>query len=684
MRDPLEWLNHTGKDGAKAMAWAREQTDRSISRLRRSGRFADYQATAKFLSQRIGADVPGPTELMYHGGWVYRVIQDSDHPRGIWRRSKLDAYLRGEPSWEVLFDVDALAAADNRPWRFYTATFLDDRCMVYLIENNSPTRAVIREFDLESRTFVDNGFALSDFTLGENVEWKDRNTLIVATDFGPGSVSEFGAPIQVKAWERGRPLSEAKELFHGNANTAVVYLRSVRTDTGRREILMRESMKAHKYGATWRLDVEKDRFERMPLPPKSEPVGILRSQWIIRFSADQEWQGRVWKSGTLASIHDADVMRPNAPMRIVAEPEAGEQVLLLGVTKSGILVSSMVDVQGRIARIVPRDNDWVRVPVPIPTGATAYVGLTDPTLNKGLITYETFVEPRSLVSVNVESGKTSMVARDPRAFDGSQYIIERLKAKSRDGTEVPYFLVRSKSLKFDGHAPTLIYGYGASGAIKYPTYDPFLGKMWLERGGVYALANIRGGGEFGERWHVRKTERRHTYEDFISVAEHLIDRNVTSPRHLGIRGHSHGGLLMGVVLNQRPDLFNAVVMENPVLDLLAPARPGDDRPWVGKVAAQKEHGSLDVPEERAFILGTSPYQNLAKRKKYPPPFIVTSASDVDVPAGMARRYAAKLGSLGSDFYYYETEDTGHSSWVTPEQHALYETLLYTYLAERLM
>jgi prolyl oligopeptidase len=306
--------------------------------------------------------------------------------------------------------------------------------------------------------------------------------------------------------------------------------------------------------------------------------------------------------------------------------------------------------------------------------------MSDERASEAFALYLNFLQPPTLYAVDVGTARAVPVETLPPQFDGSRHVVEQFEATSRDGTQVPYFLVRPKSSEANGRTPTLLHGYGGFQASLVPTYSGTLGKLWLEQGGAYAVANIRGGGEFGPAWHQAglKTRRQVVYDDFIAVAEDLIRRKITMPQRLGIEGSSNGGLLMGVMLTQRPDLFRGVALGSPLLDMLRYHKLLAGASWVD------EYGSPDVPEERAWLERFSPYQNLVKRADFPVPFFITSTRDDRVHPAHARKYAAKMESLGMPYLFYENTEGGHSAAANLQQRAMRAALEYTYLAQRLI
>ncbi|HKZ74785.1 MAG TPA: prolyl oligopeptidase family serine peptidase, partial [Steroidobacteraceae bacterium] len=376
----------------------------------------------------------------------------------------------------------------------------------------------------------------------------------------------------------------------------------------------------------------------------------------------------------------AQLSQPAPAVRAILEPGPRDSIDQVEATGAGLLVASYSNVRGRVLCFTFDGSRWTSEQLPLPGSGAVTLSAADPAGGTAYVTYEDFLQPDTLYEVDVRGNRAGAIKNLPAKFDGSRYVTEQFEATSRDGTRVPYFVVRSKSAQPNGAAPTLLYAYGGFQVSMLPSYSPTVGQLWLEQGGVYVLANIRGGGEFGPAWHQAglKTRRQVVYDDFIAVAEDLIERKITSPRRLGIMGGSNGGLLMGVALTQRPDLFGAAVVQVPLLDMLRYHTLLAGASWVD------EYGSPEVAEERAWLEKLSPYQRLAKRGDFPVPFFVTSTKDDRVHPAHARKFAAKMAALGMPYLYYENIDGGHSAAANQRERARRQALEFTYLARRLI
>jgi prolyl oligopeptidase len=670
MNDPANWLAEI--EGKQALDWVRRQNTRTANALESSRYFPRNYEHAQAVHVQQDA-LPLTRGAMIHDGWLFDVLTNVEHPRGLWRRTRYDAFLRGAPDWEPLIDVAQVAQQRGRALNLLSPTHcFGDRCLVRMEGAGTGSMTFdIREFDLRTRQFVDGGFARPPYL--NMAMWVDADTLLLADNFGPGTLSLRNHPISLREWPRGA--APVKEVLRGDPDGIWGLMPYTRPSTSGSSLLTVWSVERDR---TRSYLVEPDgRVLTTPLPDRSFMLGEYQGEVIAQIATDQPWTSgdQSIKPGSLISIRREQIGDAAPSVRTVFAPHERESLagMGVGITSGGVLVATYDNIRARLSVFTLEGGRWVRHQIRMPDYGSVIVKATDPTSHVAIVSFESFLQPPTLYAVDVRSRTAWPLKSAAEEFDASGLRVEQHEAPSADGTLVPYFLVRPKSLSLDGRAPTVLYGYGALGAPRTPHYDAGLGRLWLESGGVFVLANIRGGGEFGPTWHVRRRERQRAYEDFIAVAEDLIRRKVTSPRRLGIRGHSNGGLLVGVSLNTRPELFNAAVIEHPVLDLRVHTR-GLDSP---------EYGAWSDPEERAFLESTSPLQNLKKRPHFPAPFLKTATNDSVLPTP-ARQYAAKLDSFGLPYYFYESADGRHNMWATPTDAAYYEALLYTYLAERLM
>jgi prolyl oligopeptidase len=673
--DPFLWLEEV--EGKRALAWVQQQNARSLHQLTGDARYPQaYSQALSILEDR--SRIPYGS---LRDGQVYNFWQDDQHVRGLWRRTPLASYETANPTWETLLDVDALARAEGRNWVYKGVDCQPDhgpRCLISLSDGGQDAQ-VVREFDQRSRSFVTDGFALPEAK--SDVSWKDADTLLVATNFGDRSLTESGYPYIVKEWHRGQPLSQAREIFRGEPHDVLAAPARLDGDRGEHLLVI---ARARTFFSTDYLLVGAAQaagaLQPMTLPPKVELQGISGGELLFLIRQDWQVSGQTFKTGSLLSMPLAAVTSAQPPLHAVLVPGPRDSIEQVSVTHSGVLVALYSNVKGRLLRLKFDGKTWQPTDIALPANGSVGIATAEERSDTAFVTYEDFLQPATLYQVAVPSGQATPIKNLSQKFDAGRFSVEQLTATSRDGTQVPYFVVRPKNFVADGSAPTLLYGYGGFEVSMLPSYLGTTGKLWLERGGVYVLANIRGGGEFGPAWHEAglKTHRQVVYDDFIAVATDLIARRITSTRRLGIEGGSNGGLLMGVMLTQRPELFHAAVVQVPLLDMLRFDKLLAGASWVD------EYGSPQVPQERAWLEKMSPYQNLHFRKDYPEVFILTSTKDDRVHPGHARKYAAKLESLHMPFLYYENVAGGHSAAADLRERARRLALEFVYLSQRLI
>lgn len=679
--DPFLWLEDI--DGSRALAWVREQNARTLALLESDPRYSAFLTEARAIltaSDRI----PYPSFL---GDRLVNFWQDDEHVRGLWRRTTLDSFRSQEPRWETLLDIDTLAAAEGRNWVFHGAISLppDYRHCLLSLSDGGKDAAELREFDLAALRFVDGGFHLPEGK--QSAVWLDDDTLFVARDWGPGTMTESGYPFIVKKLHRGMPLAAAEQVFAGAISDVSVGASVLRDPDGtvraigiNRQI---DFFDSERYLLTDRGPL------RVPVPLRSSFRAFIAGQLV--FSLEQDWGA--FPSGALISLDlDACLRDPESakPVLIVA-PGPRESIEAAAATRDRLLVTIYRNVQGTAAAYRFEDNAWHSAPLDLPKNASVHIVAISKEHDRAFIDVAGFLDPNALWLVEPEAGRASPVKSTPPRFDASTHVVEQFEATSSDNTQIPYFVVRPPPPNpspasgggqggGNGSAPTLLYGYGGFQVSLTPSYLGAIGKLWLEKGGVYVVANIRGGGEFGPAWHdaALKENRQLAFDDFLAVAEDLIRRDITNPRRLGIMGGSNGGLLMGAMLTQRPDLFRAVVIQVPLLDMLRYHKLLAGASWIA------EYGNPDIPDEAAFLRRISPYHNLQPDKRYPEPFFVTSTKDDRVHPGHARKTAARLQAMGLPFLYYENVDGGHSAAANLEERARRTALEFTYLARKLM
>jgi len=667
--DPYLWLEQI--DSQKALDWVRHHDAVATNHLESAPAFSSLNErllTILNSKERIPS-------VAKHGKFYYNFWRDAQNARGLWRRATLDEYKKAQPAWETVLDLDKLAAAEKENWVWHGYEVLKpdyDRCLV-LLSRGGADATVVREFDLNHTNFVADGFKLPEAK--SDVTWRNRDTLYVGTDFGPGSLTSSGYPRVIKEWKRGTPLAQARTVFEGKPEDVEVNA-SVDHDHGNVYEFISRGMTFFTSETSVRRGDKWVRIEK----PDDATVNTYRDNLLLRLRSDWTVNNKTYRSGSLLSANFNDWLGGDRRLSVVFEPTDRTSLSSISDTKNYLLLTELDNVRSRPWLLQFADGQWTRKPLEAPAFGTISVdGIDADESDDYFMRVTDFLMPSSLyLGVAGQPGREKLKSL-PALFDGGGLEVRQFEAVSKDGTHVPYFLVGAKNLQLDGNNVTLLSGYGGFEIPMLPGYNPLIGAAWLERGGVYVLANIRGGGEFGPKWHnaARKENRQRAYDDFIAIAEDMIARKVTSPRHLGIEGRSNGGLLMGVMLTERPDLFGAIHCGSPLLDMRRFNKLLAGASWMD------EYGDPDKPEDWAYIQKFSPYQNIRKDKKYPPIFITTSTRDDRVHPGHARKMTARLEEQHHPVLYYENIEGGHGAAANNKQSAFMEALAYTFLWEKL-
>jgi prolyl oligopeptidase len=671
--DPYKWMEEI--EGERPLAWAKAENTRSLAILQGDSRYAGLESQALAI---LNAKDRVPGVSFAGDGSLRNFWQDADHVRGIWRKTALESYRTAEPQWETILDIDALSKAENANWVFKGAGCLapeETRCLVTL-SNGGKDAVTIREFDTTTKAFVPGGFVLPEGK--QNVGWLDKDTLLVAREWEPGQVTKSGYPYVVKALKRGQALADAKELFRGTPDDVSASAYTL-TDADGKVVAVLASRAVSFFEAETYLLTDKGAV-KLPFPLKHSVQGYVSGQVVM--SLEQDWPEKGFKTGDLLSLDlaalKADPAKP-APV-LVLRPTARQSVEGVTSTRDKLVVGLLDNVTGGALVYSHGPQGWTSQKLALPTNSTIGLGSASQKDDRLFVSVTGYLTPSTYWLADAASLKLEQVKASPARFDASTHVVEQFEAASTDGTKIPYFVVRPKGVKYDGTAPTLLYAYGGFQASMTPAYSGVMGKLWLERGGTYVVANIRGGGEFGPAWHNAglKENRQKVYDDFFAVSQDLITRKITSPRRLGIMGGSNGGLLMGVALTQRPELYNAIVVQVPLFDMIRYTQIGAGASWVG------EYGDPAIPSERAVIAKYDPYSNLKAGQKYPEVFIETSTKDDRVHPAHARKAAARLEELGYPVLYYENIDGGHAASANLAETARRQALEYVYLSKRLM
>lgn len=675
--DPYLWLEEV--EGERAMEWVRAQNERSLGTLQGDPRYQTLHDQAlEIVQSRDRIPAPG----FNHDGTIDNFWQDATHVRGIWRTTTLDSYQTAEPQWETILDIDALATAEGKNWVYKGATCLppeETRCLISLSDGGKDA-VVVREFDRATRTFVDGGFNLPESKGGAS--WIDADTLLVSRDFGPGSLTTSGYPMIVKVLKRGQTMDQATTVFIGQPTDVSVSGYALRDADGVIQATLINRGVSFYEGETHRLNAD-GTTTKLELPAKSNINALVQGQLVV--TTDQDWtapSGQEFKTGDVIAW---DLQRwladPATPAQLIIRPTEREAIEGITATRNRLVVALYENVRGGVYVYEPSaTGEWSRSRMDLPQNVSVGVGSASERDDKIFVSVTGYLNPSSLYLADASTGQAVVSKSLPAKFDATGMTVDQFEARSADGTMIPYFVVHKGDMAMDGSNPTVLYGYGGFQSSLLPGYSATVGKLWLERGGVYVIANTRGGGEFGPRWHqaALQENRQRAHEDFQAVAQDLIARNITSQPHLGIMGGSQGGLFMGAMLTQRPDLINAAVIQVPLFDMLRFHKLLAGASWIA------EYGNPDIPAERAWIEQYSPYQRLAAGQPYPEVFIHTSTKDDRVHPGHARKAAARLEELGYPVLFYENVDGGHGAAANLRETARRLALEYTYLTRRLM
>lgn len=672
--DPFLWLEEI--EGKRALEWVEQRNGETLAELQADKRYEPFLARAESLLNATDRIPYGSIR----GRHIYNFWRDAEHVRGILRRTTLESYRKAKPEWETVLDVDALAKAENENWVYKSIAWLApgyELCLVKLSRGGTDA-SVHREFDTLTKRFVERGFVLPEAKSG--VAWLDRDTLFVGTNWSEGSLTESGYPRIAKRWKRGTPLAKAETIFEGREEDIGIWPRVL--DSGETTLPMIDQSLTFYTGA-YHFIGDDGKLQRLPVPESSDLAGFYAGRILFTLRDAWEVAGETFPQGALLAI-DAAVFQATGELprvEMIYTPDDRTSIEGVTVSRSGLYVSLLQNVKGRILRfgVDAKSGKWNAEPLPLPDNGTVSLSAANPHSGTVLVNYEDHITPDQLSEYDDGANALTRLKSLPPRFRADGLQVSQHTVRSADGEAVPYFVIHRKGLKLDGSTPTILYGYGGFEISLKPSYSATIGKLWLERGGAYAVANIRGGGEFGPRWHkaALKTNRQRAYNDFIAVAEDLAKRGIASPKRLGISGGSNGGLLVGAIFTQRPDLMNAVVCRVPLLDMLRYSKLLAGASWVG------EYGDPEDSIMREAILKYSPYQNIFPGRKYPKVFIETSTKDDRVHPGHARKMVARMRDQGHPVLYFENTEGGHAAGANLKQHARRYALEYVYFSRQL-
>ncbi|MBX9665510.1 prolyl oligopeptidase family serine peptidase [Novosphingobium sp.] len=668
--DPYIWLEDIYSP--RAMAWVEAENARSLAVLKADPQFAGFYADALKIAEATDR-IAMPRQI---GGQIANLWQDGTHVHGLWRITSPAEYEKAEPAWQTLLDLDALSAAEKANWVWAGADCeptAERRCLVALSDGGEDAN-IQREFDLATRSFVSGGFTLPKSK--QWVSWETPDSLIAARDWGAGTMTASGYPFVVKRVKRGAPLEAASEVFRGKPDDVFVIPRTFTDGAGHSEVVI---MRGITFFEAEFVRVTPQGTTPIAVPRKSTVTGLTQGRLI--FQVNEDWTpagGQPISAGSLVAVDPAGKAAPE--VIFAPGPRQSVDADEVAVTQGHVLAAVYDNVRGRAMRFTRTASGWQQSVLPLPDNAAISMVSSDRASNTAYVSVQSYLLPTALWKVDAAAGTAIQIKQTPARFAADGLVTEQFMATSKDGTKVPYFITHRADMPLTGTTPTLMTAYGGFQISYTPAYSGVTGKLWLERGGAYVVANIRGGGEFGPAWHEAglKTKRQVIYDDFAAVAEDLMARKITSPQKLGIYGGSNGGLLMGVELIQRPELFGAVSIQIPLLDMLRYEKLSAGASWVG------EYGTMANPDEKAFWLKTSPYSNLKPGAPYPETLIWTTTKDDRVGPVQARKFAARMKEYGLPYLYYESTAGGHGAGANLKEKAMTIALEMVYFQRRLM
>lgn len=674
--DPYLWLEEV--EGAEALRWVEARNARTAERLTARREYAElYRDALTVLNSE--SRIP---RVEAHGEFLYDFWQDEAHPRGVWRRTTREELSRAEPKWETVLDVDALAKKEGKPWAFSEAVWRQpDETRVLLELSPAGGDAVeVREFDVVAKDFVKDGFVLP--AAKSRVAWCGDDAIYVGTDFGEGTLTDSGYPRVVKKWIRGTPLSAAETLHEGAKES--VWSIGRRLGSGAEAVHLVDE--ALTYWTANYFQIEDGGLRALAIPATAKVVDAFEGKLAIWLKEEWAVSGKRFGAGSVVLAELGALRGERGGVELLVAQEGNVVVEEVDVAETSVVVTLLDNVRGRLMRIVRAGEGWKREMVEFPDNGTLDVIGVRGSDGEAWVAYESFTVPTTLYRVAPGAMKAEKVKAQAPTFDGERFEARQFWCVSADGTKVPYFVVGPKGMAFDGTWPVWMFSYGGFENSLKPSYSGSYedlhgayGKLWLERGGVFVLANIRGGGEFGPAWHTSVLKENHfkCFEDFEAVAQDLVARKITTPARLGIEGRSNGGLLVTATMLRRPELYGAIVCGNPLVDMKRYHRLLAGASWMA------EYGNPDVPEEWAFLSKYSPYQNVRAGMTLPPIMFYTTTRDDRVHPGHARKMAAKMEAMGYSVDYYENTEGGHHGSVTAEQLATRVARTYAFLWEKL-
>ena len=678
LEDPFIWLEEV--EGEEALAWAAERNALSIPRLQGDPRFEGIRDAIEMV---LTSDDRIPTPGLVNGQ-VYNYWQDDEHIRGLLRRTSLDSYRSDNPRWETVIDIDLLATVENANWVYKGRTCLPgnpSRCLLRLSDGGKDA-VVLREFDLENKNFVDGGFSVDEAKT--NVDWVDANTLIIGTDFGPGSVTTSGYARTLRLWRRGTDINDAEQIIEVGLEDMSVGINTVAEDDARYSFVTRRPDFFTEQN--WLLTPD-GALAEIPFPIDVNLQGVFGDKLIALMRSDwSPTEDVTYPAGSLIAMDLASSISNSAAteVSVILDPNVNDEldaISAVAMTRDSIYISALKDVSGKLLRVrsgAGAEPAWSVATIELPENGAIRLVSADDYSDTLMVSYQSFLTPSTLYLVNGDEQPEAIKALAPQ-FDAEPYLVEQQFVASADGTSIPYYIVRAADAPMDGSTPTRLTAYGGFELSRTPAYVSAQSQVWLQQGGAYALANIRGGGEYGPQWHQTALleNRQRVFDDFIAVAEDIIERGLTSPAHLGITGGSNGGLLVTAAMVQRPDLYNAIISAVPLIDMLRYHLLLAGASWTA------EYGNPDIPAHYDFISEYSPYQNVRADADYPEIFLWTNPKDDRVHPGHARKMAARMLEQGHELIYFENAEGGHGGGANLGQLAVTQAMEVVYLLQQL-
>jgi len=666
--DPYLWLEDV--EGQQQLEWVKGHNKTTLNYIEN---IPGYQERYDFVYNVLTSE----QKIAYpqlEGDYIYNFWQDESNPRGIFRRIPFDSYLSKETNWESLLDIDSLSNCENINWVFKGVQFApynSNRCILSLSQGGSDA-VYLKEFDLNRRQFITLGFnvgeAKSDF------QWIDEDHIYISSDFGEGTLTTSGYARIIKLWERGIKLEDAEIVFEASVDDMAVAPIVIHDPNTTYEFVI------HFFDFYRKVlyFIDDTSLIKLPLPDDFN-FDMLNDHVIVNPFVDWKIADKTIEKGSVISIRLEDLKKGEPKYDLLFK--GSERISVEGIyaTSNCLIINTLDNIKNVVLEYTYQNREWKHEQVIFPSSGSVDIVDNNRMNTCYFTTFESFIQPTTLYIDRADSIDPIPIASMPSYFDASNCEVTQYQVRSNDGTMIPYFVINKKGMKYDGQNPTILYGYGGFQVSEKPFYSASLGSLWLEQGGVYAIANIRGGGEFGPEWHYAAIleNKQKSFDDFIAVAQDLQVRKITSPDRLGITGGSNGGLLVGAAMVQRPDLFDAVVCIVPLLDMKRYSKLLAGQSWVA------EYGDPDIPEEWEYISKYSPYHNVTADKDYPQVLFLTSTRDDRVHPGHARKMTAKMEDMGHKVYLFENTEGGHAATYTPEQHAKFIAMNYSFFMDQL-